>query len=198
MQLYLPYLVSLITMFAGLGIWRYQLIAARRYEVIESALIAADDAVEALTQIREAENDMEWHVDWVPGSVPTASWMSTSQRIQQYESTYQDLRASTRLVTLHCGESFGREFSALLYVYERVINAHAALLFPGYAQRLDPTVSYAEGSVEWAGLVRSAGKSDSVAREIAEIKTRISARGKKYMRPSFQNYFLPLRESHDK
>lgn len=56
MQQYLPYLVSLLTTIVGLGVWRYQLVAKRRYEVVERALIADDEAVGALTYIQEAEN----------------------------------------------------------------------------------------------------------------------------------------------
>jgi hypothetical protein len=36
----------------GLGMWQYQLIAKRRYEVVEQALVAAGEAVQTLHFIR--------------------------------------------------------------------------------------------------------------------------------------------------
>ncbi len=184
MQLYLPYLVSLFTTVVGLVIWRYQLIAARRYEVVERAIIAAEDAASALTEIREAENDMEKDARVMSGSVRLAAWMATYQAIQQHESTFQELRAATRLVTMHLGEAAGSSFSNLLTLHKDVCNASGALLFRGRAERLFPTVSYEQGVVEWKRLVRSTSEGDPVAPQIADNMRKISQLGEQYLRPS--------------
>jgi hypothetical protein len=192
MQPYLPYLVSLVTTFVGLGIWRYQLIAKRRYEIVERALIAADEAVGALTDIREAENDAAKAAAVMPDSPRYAPWMATNQRIQEHVATFQELRVVARLVTMHFGESFGREFSDLLSVHKEVCDAHAALFHRGYAERLYPTVSYEEGSGAWKAVVSANDESDKVATRVADIEKRISARFVKYMRPSLLSHLLPI------
>jgi hypothetical protein len=192
MQQYLPYLVSLLTTVVGLGIWRYQLVAKRRYEVIERALIAADDAVGALTYIREAENDAAKAAAVAPVSPRFSPWMPTYQRIQEHVATFQELRAVARLVTMHFGEPFGREFTDLLRVHKEICDAHAALFHRGYAERLYPTVSYEEGSGAWKSVVSSNGESDRVANRVADIGERISARFAKYMRPSVLSHFHPI------
>jgi len=192
MQQYLPYLVSLLTTVVGLGIWRYQLVAKRRYEVVERALVAADDAVAALTYIREAENDAAKAAAASPDSPRLSPWMPTYQRIQEHAAPFQELRAVARLVTMHFGEPFGREFSDLLRVHKEVCDAHAALFHRGYAERLYPTVSYEDGFGAWKSLVSSNGESDTVATEVADIGERISARFARYMRPSVLSHFLPI------
>ena len=192
MQQYLPYLVSLLTTVLGLGIWRYQLVAKRRYEVVERALIAVDEAVGALTYIRDAENDAAKAAAAAPDSLKLASWMPTYQRIQEHVATFQELRAVARLVTMHFGEPFGREFSDLLQVHKEICDAHAALLHRGYAERLYPSVSYEEGSRAWKSVVSSNGESDSVANQVADIRERISARFARYMRPSVLSHLLPI------
>ncbi|WP_186055605.1 hypothetical protein [Burkholderia gladioli] len=192
MQQYLPYLVSLLTTVLGLGIWRYQLVAKRRYEVVERALIAADEAVGALTYIRDAENDAEKAAAVAPDSLRLAPWMPTYQRIQEHAATFQELRAVARLVTMHFGEPSGREFSELLQVHQEICDAHAALLHCGYAERLYPSVSYEDGSRVWKSVVSLTGESDRVANQVADIGERISARFARYMRPSFLSHLLPI------
>lgn len=93
---------------------------------------------------------------------------------------------------MHFGEPFGREFVDLIRVYKEICDAHAALLHRGYAERLYPTVSYDEGSVAWKTVVSSNGESDRVARQVADIGERISARFAKYMRPSVFSHFRPI------
>lgn len=192
MQQYLPYLVSLLTTFIGLGIWRYQLVAKRRYEVVERALIAADEAIGALVYIREAENDMAKAAAMAPGSPRPDPWMPTYQRIQEREDTFQELRAATRLVTMHFGEPSGRDFSDLLQVHKKVCEAHAALFHRGAAEQLYPSASDKENSEAWKGVVISNGENDKVAREVADIEERISARFAKYLRPSLLSHLLPI------
>ena len=192
MQQYLPYLAWLLTTVVGLGIWRYQLVAKRRYEVVERALIAADDAVGALTYIRAAENDAEKAAAVAPDGLRAPPWMPTYQRIQEHVATFQELRAVARLVTMHFGESFGREFADLIRVHQEICDAHVALLHRGYAERLYPTVSYDEGFGAWKSVVSSNGESDRVASQVADIGERISARFGKYMRPSVLSHFLPV------
>jgi hypothetical protein len=192
MQQYFPYLVSLLTTVVGLGIWRYQLVAKRRYEVVERALVAADDAVGALTYIREAENDAAKAEAVAPDGLRSPPWMPTYERIQEHVATFKELGAVARLVTMHFGEPFGREFAELIRLYKEICDAHAALLHRGYAERLYPTVSYEEGSGVWKSVVSSNGEGDRVASQVADIGERISARFAKYMRPSVLSHFLPI------
>lgn len=192
MEQYLPYVVSLITTVAGLGIWRYQLVAKRRYEVVERALIAADDAIEALTYIREAENDAAKAAMAVPESLRFAPWIPTYQRIQEHGATFHELRAAARLVTMHFGEPFGGEFSELLEVHKQLCDAHAALLHRGYAERLYPSVRYNDGYETWKSVVSANGESDRLAHKIVDIGGRISQRFVRYMRPSVLSHLLPI------
>jgi hypothetical protein len=191
MQKYLPFLVSLVTTFIGLGIWRYQLVAKRRFEVVERALIGADDAVRALSSIREAESDAAKTATVMPDSPRPAPWMATLQRIQEHAEIFEELRVVARLVSMHFGEAFGRDFLELLRIHDELRDAHAALLYRGYAERLYPSVSYEEGSCTWKSVVSSNGESDRVATQIADIADRISERFAKYMRPTLFRYFLP-------
>jgi hypothetical protein len=45
---FIPYLGTILATIIALGMWQYQLITKRRYEVVERALTAVDDAVQAL------------------------------------------------------------------------------------------------------------------------------------------------------
>jgi len=54
-QAFLPYLGAVLTTVIGLGMWQYQLITKRRYEVVEHALTIAGEAAQALHYIRQAE-----------------------------------------------------------------------------------------------------------------------------------------------
>ncbi|WP_206742294.1 hypothetical protein [Burkholderia gladioli] len=174
MQQYVPYLVSLLTTVIGLGMWRYQLFAKRRFEVVERALIAADDAVDALTYIREGENDAAKAAAVSPDHTGFSAWMPTYQRIQEHVATFQELRAVARLVRMHFGEPFGSAFVDLLRIHTEICNAHAALFHRGYAERLYPSVSYEEGSAVWKSVVTSSAESDRVADRISDIDKRIS------------------------
>lgn len=191
MQQYLPYLVSLVTTAIGLSIWRYQLVAKRRYEVIERVLVGADEAVRALHYIREAERDAEKVATLEPNGPRLAPWMSTYQRIQEHPATFDELRAVTRLIKMHFGEAFGREFVDLLQIYKEICDAHAALFHRGYAERLYPSVSFEKGAGAWRSVVSSSGEGDRVANQIADIGTRISSRFAKYMRPTLLHLLLP-------
>lgn len=192
MKEYLPYLVSLVTTAIGLGIWRYQLMAKRRFEVIERALIGADDAVRALHHIRDAESDAAKMARIVVDSPRPDRWLSTYQRIQEHSVTFEELQAITRLVTMHFGEDSGREFTKLLQLHKQICDAHAALYHRGYAEKLYPSVPYEQGVEEWKSVVSSDGENDRLTTQITDIGKKISERFAKYMRPTGLSLFLPI------
>ena len=75
--------LSLIaTTIVGLGIWRYQLIAARRYNVVKQALTAADRTVSDRHHIRRARSDADAFAAVNPDSLTNIPWHGSQIRIE--------------------------------------------------------------------------------------------------------------------
>jgi len=189
----LPYIVSTLTTVIGLGIWRYQLIEKRRYEIAERALIGADEAAQAISYIRQSEVDADEMAKVHPNGLRPEKWLLTLQRIQEHSQTFEELRKITKLITMHFGDAAAQPLLDLMSIHGKICNAHAALFYRGDAENLYPSVTYEQGVEGWKKIVTFQDDGDIVVDEINDLERKLSAYFSKYLQPSVFRIFSPFK-----
>jgi len=128
-QAFLPYLGAVLTTVIALGMWQYQLITKRRYEVVEHALTIAGEAAHALHYIRQAEAGVRALTQMNPQGPHPEWWLTRQSRIQESAPTFQELQAVAKSIAMNFGEGAAQSFIALSAFYIKMGEAQTVYIF---------------------------------------------------------------------
>jgi hypothetical protein len=188
----IPYLGTALAAVFALGMWQYQLITRRRYEVVEHALTAVGDAVQALHCVRRAEIDAKAEAEQHPDGLRPSPWHATYARIQGADTVFQNLRASTKSIAMHFGDSATAKFKELQAIHDKICAAQIGLYFRRTEEKIFPTPEQ-NARVEALKLTLSAqDENDPLTQQIDEIERGIQKQFSKYLRPSALRLFIPF------
>jgi len=177
---------------AGLGLWQYQLIAKRRYEVVEQALTAVGLAVQALHYIRRTKQDVvDPSVQRNPGLPPPDLFLATQGRLQDNSGVFENLDLASRAIEMHFGNDAATLFRRLSSVHTRLWEAQTGFWLRSDAEELYPTDDLAGQRDAWKAYLYAQESGDAVAQEIKAIDTGIKKAFGAYLRPSFWRLFFP-------
>jgi hypothetical protein len=191
-QAFLPYIGAVLTTVIALGMWQYQLITKRRYEVVEHALTIAGEAAHALHYIRQAEAGVRALTQMNPQGPHPELWLTSQSRIQESAPTFQELEAVAKSIAMHFGEDAAQSFIALSAFYTKMGEAQTGLYFRSDARNVYPTDEQAEQLDMWKKTLNAQDQDDIMTREINETEKRIKAGFTKYLRPSLWRLFVPF------
>ena len=183
-QAFLPYLGAVLTTVIGLGMWQYQLITKRRYEIVEHALTIAGEAAHALHYIRQAEAGVLAVIQMHPQDPHPELWFTSQGRIQESAPTFQELEAVAKSIAMHFGEDAAQSFIELWAFYTKMGEAQMGLYFRSDAGKVYPTDEQTEQLGMWEKTLNAQDQDDTMTREINETEKRIEAGFTKYLRPS--------------
>ena len=189
---YLPYLWAVLTTAIGLGMWQYQLIAKRRYEVVEHALTIVGEAAQALHSVRRAEADALTWINIRQESFRPDVMLAIQSRIQQSAATFQELEAVAKSIGMHFGEDAAKSFVNLVALYTRICEAQSGLYFRGGAEKIYPTGEQTEQVAAWKKTLSVQEQGDAMTQEINDTERRIVIVFTKYLRPSIWRLFIPF------
>lgn len=185
-----PYILALITWVIALGMWQYQLITKRRYEIAEQALSAAGKAVSSLHHIRNAKIDMEIETEEL-GHKSQETWLVTQQRLQDADAIFSHLRTCVQFVEMHFGSEATRQFDELSRVYSDMCIAQKKIHFRSPALKMYPSDDFQSRLQSWKDLLISEAAPDPTFEKINSIHQNIVNRYQKYLRPSLFRLFVP-------
>jgi len=189
---FIPYIGTAAATVFGLGMWQYQLITKRRYEVVEQALTVVGVAARKLHYIRAADMDAKEQARRQPGFIQSNPWGTTYPRIQETISAFQDLDATGRAIAMHFGESAAAEIKELEGIYGRVCAAQSSLYFMRPAEKRYATPDHTVSVAEWQATLNAQPDGDQISREIDAVDGRIRSRFQRYLRPSIFRLFVPF------
>ena len=187
LSLFISPLTTLVTVVLGLGVWRYQLIEKRRYEIAEQALTVASKVAASLHQVRRAEADADALILLHPEMIRAAPWYATYMQLQGSEAEAQSFSDAVKGVAMHFGNEAAAPLSQLQALRARVASAHSRLFYQ--SEKAAPTARQLD---EWKCVVSQGGDDDPIARQIDELDKKIQKQFDKYLRPSFWGLLLPF------
>lgn len=179
---------------AGLGLWQYQLIAKRRYEIVEQALTAVGLAVQALHQIRRTKKDVvDLAVQRNPKLPPPDLWLATHERLQDNAGVFENLDTVGRAIEMHFGKDAATLFRRLSSVHARLWEAQSGYWYRSDAEKVLPTDEQARQRDAWKAYLYAQASGDAVTLEIDIIDAGIKKAFGAYLRPNFWRLFFPPR-----
>lgn len=184
-------LLQLVTIFLGLGYWRYQMISKRRYEVAEDALVVAGEVVAAFSYIRKAESD-SLDPDVERREFKQDPYVLIQGRLQETGHTFTELDRVTKSITMHFGDAANEPFSELLSIYNEHCTAQTKLFRRSHADKLYEQAEKKALWDEWKNTIFQREADDPFA---ARIDAACAAAKKRYvpiMRPNFWRLFVPF------
>jgi len=142
-MMFLPFVIPLVgfccATVLGLGIWRYQLIARRKYQVAEQALTVAHQAVADIHAIRRAVSDSHRDEEQYPDAIHVQPWLAINSRVQASSANFENLRTTLRLVTMHFGDSAATPFWNLDNIYNKICTAQMDVYWKSKPEKMYPT-----------------------------------------------------------
>jgi hypothetical protein len=189
---FVPYIGTAATSAFALGMWQYQLIAKRRYEVVEQALTAVGEATRKLHYIRAADMDAKEQAKRQPGFIPSSPFGTTYPRIEETASVFHELDAAGRAIAIHFGERAAAGIRELATIYGRVCGAQAAIYFIRPEEKLYPGPGQEALVAEWKTTLNAQPGGDEISREIDAAARQVEAEFKNYLRPGFWRFFIPF------
>jgi len=187
-----PFASFLATTVIGLGIWRYQLIAQRKYQIADEALAAADQAVVDITSIRRAISDARLDVERHPDAIPVQPWAATSARLQEASPHFENFVTAMKSVERHFGKEAAKPFHELKVIYDRICEAQNGLYFRGAPQRMYPTPEDVRQLEDWKRTVEDQGNADPITLKADIAQKAINERFRKHLHPNILRLFLPV------
>jgi hypothetical protein len=182
---------SLAAAIVGLGIWRYQLIAKRRYEIAEQALTVVNAAVIALYRIRRAKADSEAIASLNPEGLNAEPWMATQFALQGSDADFTNLDSASKLIAMHFGDKTAQPFLDLQEIHRDMWAAQRGLYHRRPAQRVYPTPDEKRQLDEWKRALSQQADDDVITQRIDALDRTIKSRFAKHLRPSIWRLFLP-------
>lgn len=184
-------LSALATVIVGLGIWRYQLIAARRYNVVEQALTAANQAVSDLHYIRRARSDADAFAAMNPDSLRHTPWYESQTRIQGADENFRNLSQAAKAIELHFGQRKSESFDELTKIYNSLITAQGYIYFRWPAAEKVYTKAEKDQIRDYEKILSCQGDGDPITSKIDMIDKNLKRNFWKYIRPNILRLFLP-------
>lgn len=176
----------------SLGMWRYQLIAKRRYEVVEQALTIVDSAARNLHFIRRAKSDSEALTLSNPQILKEQPLFATQTRLAGTARSFDDLDNAVKSISLHFGESAAKPLIDLLAIYQNLSAAYMELYHRSAAEKLYSTQGQRDQAMAWKQMLEYQGQDDPLSRQIDQIHTLVRQRFGKHLRPNVWDMFLPF------
>ena len=181
----------LLAAVGGLGVWRYQLISKRRYEIAEQALTAGEAAAMGLHYIRQTEADALSPENETAEFRPDL-FVLRQGRFQQTETSFSALDQASKAIAMHFGNDGAKPFCELQSVQKSLIAAHLELYRKGPAERLYPTTEQRDRWEQSKRTLSIQGADDPITRRIDDSCALIRHRFGKYLRPPLWRLFLPF------
>jgi hypothetical protein len=191
-SLVIPYVGAIVTAVVALGFWQYQLIAKRRYEVVEAALATVGEAAQALHYIRRAEADAKEAAALHPEGLRPYAWLAAHARIQETEAVFRNLGSSSKLVAMHFGDGATTTFTELQNIHREICDAQNSLYFRRPEEKLYPTPEHQANVELWKSTLTASENNDPITQRIDAVERRIKGQFGKYLRPNALRLFIPF------
>lgn len=189
---FIPYIGTILATVVGLGFWQYQLIAKRRYEVVETALTTVGEAVQALHYIRLAESDAKEAVAFHPEGLHSDAWLAAYTRMQETEAAFRNLGSSTKLVAMHFGDEATATFTKLQNIHRELCDAQNSLYFRRPDEKLYPTPKHQTDVEVWKFTLTASEMVGPITQQIDAVERRIKGQFGKYLCPNALRLFIPF------
>jgi hypothetical protein len=186
-----PLFGSLGATILGLGVWRYQLIAQRRYQVAEQALLMTDKLISAINSIRSATSQSIEEGQRNPDGIPFQPWIAVSQQIQSSETYFEDFKSISNTILLHFGESTAKPFHEIRDTYQRICKAHVDIYYRSTSDRMYPTEDSKNKAQLRKEIIEDQGVNDPISSNIKLNHEKIRILLGRHIRPSYWRLFIP-------